>query len=200
MPLLIASYRKLQALAMLVGEAAAHNTQNKSGRPAVQSVVSTSVTIAGVVLMAVVLLGLSATILPSWKIFIVLGIIIAIITALSWRLFVKIYSKAQVSLRETLDQPAVVTERQHPSLAGLLVSAQLVAVTITPESIANKRLIRELALRSETGASIVGLERAGVTTVNPGPDEELLAGDQVLLLGKAEQLEKARTLLLQPKI
>ena len=59
----------------------------------------------------VVLLGLSATILPSWKILIVLGIIIAIITALSWRLFVKIYSKAQVSLRETLDQPTVVTER-----------------------------------------------------------------------------------------
>jgi CPA2 family monovalent cation:H+ antiporter-2 len=199
MPLLIASYRKLQALAMLVGEAAAHNTQIASGRPAVKSVVSTSVTIAGVVVMAVVLLGLSATILPSWKIFIVLGIIIAIITALSWRLFVKIYSKAQVSLRETLDQPTVITERRHPSLAGLLAQAQLAAVTIPPESIADRRLIRELALRSETGASIVGIERAGVTTVNPGPEEELFAGDQVLLLGKAGQLEKARTMLLQPK-
>ncbi len=199
MPLLIASYRKLQALAMLVGEAAAHNTQNKSGRPAVKSVVTNGVSIAGVILMAVVLLGLSATILPSWKILIVLGIIIAIITALSWRLFVKIYSKAQVSLRETLDQPTVVTERRNPSLAGLLVQAQLAAVTITPECAASGRLIRELALRSETGASIVGLERAGVTTVNPGPDEELLAGDQVLLLGKAGQLEKARALLMQAK-
>jgi K+/H+ antiporter YhaU regulatory subunit KhtT len=28
--------------------------------------------------------------------------------------------------------------------------------------------------------------------VNPGPDEELLAGDQLLLLGTPEQLARAR--------
>jgi CPA2 family monovalent cation:H+ antiporter-2 len=58
-------------------------------------------------------------------------------------------------------------------------------------------LIRELELRTKTGASIVAIERNGVNNVNPGPDEELLVNDQVLLLGSAAQLEKARKHLLE---
>jgi CPA2 family monovalent cation:H+ antiporter-2 len=72
-------------------------------------------------------------------------------------------------------------------------------VTIPADSAANGRLIRELQLRTETGASIVGIERAGATMVNPGPDEELLGGDKVLLLGQRGQLETARSLLAQPR-
>ena len=73
----------------------------------------------------------------------------------------------------------------------------MASVSISPDSPAHGRLIRELQLRTETGASIVGIDRAGVTTVNPGPDEELMAGDQVLLLGQPSQLEKARSFLSQ---
>ena len=196
MPMLIASYRKLQALAMLIGEAAGHKVQNRAGRNAVKNVISTSVTISGTVLLAVLLLLLSAAILPSWKILIVLGLIIAGITALLWRSFVRIYSKAQVSLRETLDQPTMFLERRQASLAGLMEKARVIPVTIEPGTPASGRLIRELNLRNETGVSIVGIERAGVTTVNPGPDEELLTGDQVLLLGLPGQLEKARDVLI----
>jgi monovalent cation:H+ antiporter-2, CPA2 family len=57
------------------------------------------------------------------------------------------------------------------------------------------KLIRELVLRTVTGASIVGLERSGANIINPGPDEELQPGDQVLLLGSRAQLEAARALL-----
>ena len=57
------------------------------------------------------------------------------------------------------------------------------------------RLIRELELRARTGASIVAVERAGKTLVNPGPDDEVHAGDTLLLLGSAGQLEKALPLL-----
>ncbi len=31
------------------------------------------------------------------------------------------------------------------------------------------RVIRELALRTATGASVVGIERAGITIINTGP-------------------------------
>ena len=58
-------------------------------------------------------------------------------------------------------------------------------------------LIRELELRTKTGASIVAIERAGANNVNPGPDEELQVNDQVLLLGNPAQLEKARKHLLE---
>ena len=48
-------------------------------------------------------------------------------------------------------------------------------------------------LRTRTGASIVGIERSGANIINPGPDEELQSGDQVLLLGTKDQLNAART-------
>ena len=54
------------------------------------------------------------------------------------------------------------------------------------------KLIRELALRTKTGASVVGIERAGKAIINPGPDEELLPGDQILIIGSADQLASAR--------
>ena len=56
-------------------------------------------------------------------------------------------------------------------------------VRVPVESAAARKLIRELQLRSHTGASIIGIERSGASLVNPGPDEELQPGDQVLLLG-----------------
>jgi K+:H+ antiporter len=57
------------------------------------------------------------------------------------------------------------------------------------------KMIAELRVRSQTGASIVGIERDGTSIVNPGPHEELESGDQVLLIGSEDQLQAARELL-----
>ena len=74
----------------------------------------------------------------------------------------------------------------------MLQAAQIEPVKISDDSPARGKLIRELALRTVTGASVVAIERAGETLVNPGPDEEILGGDQILVLGRREQLEAAR--------
>jgi CPA2 family monovalent cation:H+ antiporter-2 len=63
------------------------------------------------------------------------------------------------------------------------------------DSAAARKLIRELQLRTQTGASIIGIERGGESLINPGPDEELRAGDQILLLGNRAQLGLARKAL-----
>jgi len=65
-------------------------------------------------------------------------------------------------------------------------------VAVAHGSPAERRMIRELQLRATTGASVVGIARGSASMVNPGPDEELLAGDQLLLLGTPEQLARAR--------
>jgi K+/H+ antiporter YhaU regulatory subunit KhtT len=44
----------------------------------------------------------------------------------------------------------------------------------------------------------VGIEREGHPIVNPGPDEELRAGDRVLLIGTEGQLAGATPLLGNP--
>ena len=38
----------------------------------------------------------------------------------------------------------------------------------------------------------MGIERNGTSLINPGPDEELQHGDQVLLLGNRKQLDAAK--------
>jgi CPA2 family monovalent cation:H+ antiporter-2 len=74
----------------------------------------------------------------------------------------------------------------------LLREANLETVSIRADSAAAGRLIRELELRTTTGASIVAVERAGANLLNPGADEEIQPGDQVLLLGSRAQLDAAR--------
>ena len=61
-------------------------------------------------------------------------------------------------------------------------------VLVHPGSRVAGKLIRELELRTRTGASVVGIERNGENIVNPGPDEELRVGDKLLLLGSSDQI------------
>ena len=80
----------------------------------------------------------------------------------------------------------------------MLRDALLETVPLPPQSSAAGKLIRELQLRSRTGASIVGIERAGENIINPGPDEELRAEDCVLLIGTRGQLDAAAPWLTSP--
>ena len=83
-------------------------------------------------------------------------------------------------------------------MPGILRDADLDTVRVAAASAAAGKLIRELRLRTATGASIVGIERNGASIINPGPDEELQAGDSVLILGNREQRAAARALFENP--
>jgi len=58
--------------------------------------------------------------------------------------------------------------------------------------------VQRLDLRARTGATLVAVVRSGSTVVNPAADFALQAGDNVVLLGEPEQLERARLLLEAP--
>ena len=103
--------------------------------------------------------------------------IVAVITWLLWRSFIKIYSKAQAALEETFAQPPAPRPNPAPAaLPSMLREADLETITIAADSAVAGKLIRELELRTRTGASIVGIERNGANIINPGPDEELQLG------------------------
>jgi CPA2 family monovalent cation:H+ antiporter-2 len=196
LPLLVATYRKLQALGMLLGEMAALRLKQEPHAAAVQAIVSNTVPLAGAVGLGLLVLVLSAALLPSWRILVALLLVVAAVTALFWRTLIRIYSKGQVALEETFNQPPPVSFHEAPPLAAVLKEAEIQSVTLAAGSPAKGKLIRELSLRTQTGASIVAIERGGTNLINPGPDEELQAGDQVLLLGSRAQLEAARRQLL----
>src|SRR6185436_14009648 len=102
-------------------------------------------------------LVLSSTLLPPLKVLFVLGAVLAMIAWLFWRWFVRVYSKAQVALQESLAASTAVEIPHEPvPLPPALREANLETHVVASSSAATGKLIRELALRTRTGASIVG--------------------------------------------
>ena len=161
--------------------------------PRLRAVVATMILIGFSTLAVAWMVVIGLTIIPPWPVLVVLLLALAISVAFMWRRFSQLYARAQYSLRETLSQPPETTQHEKP-LSSLLQDAQLETVHIVEGSDVAGRLIREIQLRSQTGASVVGIDRGGASIVNPGPDEELLVGDKVLLIGTSQHLEAARRL------
>jgi K+/H+ antiporter YhaU regulatory subunit KhtT len=108
---------------------------------------------------------------------------------------VRIYSRAQIALNETLLELPNLRPEEVKAMPELLNEAELETIEIPAGAGVIERKLRDIPLRAQTGASIVAIERAGQRVINPGPDEVLCRGDRVLLLGQAEQLPGARALL-----
>ncbi len=197
LPMFIATSRKLQALGMLIAETKVTEQAAGERTAAIRSVVAQIIAMAGTVMLGLLVIALSSTLLPSFKVFAGLLVVAGLIGWLLRRSFIRVYSKAQFALAETLTQPPAphAPPTPTPQLPPLLREADLLSVGIATGSPAAGQRVRELQLRSRCGASIVGIERDGTNLVNPDPEEELRVGDQVLLLGNRAQLEAAAALL-----
>ena len=199
LPLLIASFRKLQALGLLVAELKVSPAAAGERTAAIRAVIAHLIPVAGIVALGLYVLALSSAVLPPLKVLLLLLIVVGLVTALLWRSFIKIYARAQVALEQTFARPSSPRHEPAPApLPAILRDANLDTVSVAAASAAAGKLIRELRLRTVTGASIVGIERNGASIINPGPDEELLAGDRVLILGNRAQLNAARALFEKP--
>jgi len=193
LPLLIAVFRKLRALAMLLSEMSVTRKAGGANTLALRAVVANTILAAGCLVLMLIVLLLSSAILPSWKLLVAQALIVAVTAVLLQRSFTRLYSRAQFALQQTLNEPPV--PRHEPvarALPPILREAVLATVRLPENSQAAGKLIGELRLRTETGASIVGIQRDGTSIINPGPDEELRAGDEVLLLGSEAHLASAR--------
>lgn len=199
LPLFIATFRKLQALGLLLAETKVTQASAGERTAAIRSVVAQVIPIAGSIALGLFVLVLSSALLPTFNVLLMLLAIVALLTWLLWRSFIKVYSKAQVALEQTFaQQPAPPPGQAPAALPSLLREADLETISLAADSPAAGKLIRELELRTRTGASIVAIERGGANLINPGPDEELQAGDRVLLLGTRDRLDSAKAALSKP--
>jgi len=199
LPLLIATFRKLQALGLLIAETKVNPATAGERTAAIRAIVAQVVPISGSIVLALFILALSTALAPSKEVFAVLIALAVVITWLLWRSSTRIYSKAQAALEETFAQQPPHRPEQAPSAPpSLLQETDLELVTLAPDSSAAGKRIRELELRTRTGASIVGIQRDDTKIFNPDPDEELHPGDQVLLVGTRTQLDLAKAKLAKP--
>lgn len=194
LPLLIANFRKLQALGLLVAEVSVRPAAAGESTASIRAFIAQAIPLAGAVALALLVMALSSPLLPPLEVLLVLLLIVALVMWVWWRAFVKWHSKAQVALIETFERPPPPRPESTTQFFRLLSHAQIRVVLVDAGSPVAGKLIRELEVRSRTGASVVGIERNGENIINPGPDEELRAGDKLLLLGSSDQLAQVTEL------
>lgn len=98
LPFLIAAYRKLKALSMLLAEMSLKGSNIK-----LQRVIAEVIPALSMIAILVLLSALSSTILPSRETLIIVIAVTAVLTLVLWRWFVKIHSRLQIALFETLE-------------------------------------------------------------------------------------------------
>lgn len=92
----------------------------------------------------------------------------------------------------------VKSHSEHEILAELLNAAELIDIAwrkVPEDSILEGRSLKEAALRSRTGATVVAIMRNGELILNPTIDTEFKAGDRLGMLGSTEQIGAAAALL-----
>lgn len=76
-------------------------------------------------------------------------------------------------------------------IAEALMTASTETHFVEADSYAVGKTIGELGLRKKTGVSIIALTRERHTEINPGPETRIEAEDVLVLLGGAEQIDRA---------
>jgi CPA2 family monovalent cation:H+ antiporter-2 len=161
----------------------------------VRAVVSTVFLVLGSLFLGGWIALLSSTILPGTRSLLLLTPLLLFLLYLLRDTFHKLYVQGKGALVATFDNHALEKDPVAKEEKGHLLEARLEAFMVSADNPCVGRLIGETGMRTRTGASIVGIGRAGNRIINPGPDEEISAGDQLLLLGDRQQLAAAGALL-----
>ena len=103
LPFLIAAYRKIKALSMLLAEMSVNPERAGQYTMPVRKMISEVIPIVSVLIILLLVSVLSASILPPTKWLWLVVLLFALLVPLLWSRFVKLHSRLQIALMETLD-------------------------------------------------------------------------------------------------
>ncbi|HET8941309.1 MAG TPA: cation:proton antiporter [Rudaea sp.] len=99
LPFLIAAYRKLKALAMMLAEVSVHAGRHTQR---VRRIVAEVLPVVSMAAMLLLVCALSSSILPPFELLIAVFVMGALILVVLWRALVKLHSRLQIALLDTL--------------------------------------------------------------------------------------------------
>ncbi len=192
---LIAIWRNMEALSMIMSEGVARSAARTSLRPLLQTVFKA---VSGIIFLAWLLLLVPFGLWTFWAVCFIAALVLLFAPFL-WRRVIKLHSKFEVDFRErmkaattlgaTSGLPASVLEQPQEW------NLEIDEVTVPFRAEHAGRTIADLGLRRRFGVSIMTIDRQGYLIANPDGSEKLYAGDKLLLLGGREQLSDAEQLL-----
>ena len=103
LPFLIAAYRKLKALSMLLAEMGVKPEMAGRHTVRVRKVIAEVIPLLSLLVIFLLLAALSASILPTSELLVVVVALAALVAALLWRWLIRVHTRMQVALLETLD-------------------------------------------------------------------------------------------------
>ncbi|MNZ53713.1 Inner membrane protein YbaL [compost metagenome] len=104
LPCLIAAYRKLKALAMLLAEMGVKAETAGRHTARVRRVISELIPLLSLGGILLLVAALSSSILPTTELLVVVALVAALVIAVLWRWFIRVHSRIQIALMETLEQ------------------------------------------------------------------------------------------------
>jgi CPA2 family monovalent cation:H+ antiporter-2 len=103
LPFLIAAYRKLKALSMLLAEMGVKAEMAGRHTQRVRRVIAEVIPILSLLVIFLLLAALSSSILPTIELLILIAVVAAVVAGLLWRWFIRVHTRMQAALLETLD-------------------------------------------------------------------------------------------------
>ncbi|AQW70604.1 cation:proton antiporter [Pseudomonas putida] len=103
LPFLIAAYRKLKALSMLLAEMGVKPEMAGRHTQRVRRVIAEVIPLISLLVIFLLLSALSASILPTNELLLIIAIVAAVVVALLWRWFIRVHTRMQIALLETLE-------------------------------------------------------------------------------------------------
>ncbi|MDD2089185.1 cation:proton antiporter [Pseudomonas guariconensis] len=103
LPFLIAAYRKLKALSMLLAEMSVKPEMAGRHTQRVRRVIAEVIPLLSLLVIFLLLSALSASILPTNELLLVIAVVAAVVVALLWRWFIRVHTRMQIALLETLE-------------------------------------------------------------------------------------------------
>ncbi|MBA6135446.1 MULTISPECIES: cation:proton antiporter [Pseudomonas] len=103
LPFLIAAYRKLKALSMLLAEMGVKPEMAGRHTQRVRRVIAEVIPLMSLLVIFLLLSALSASILPTSELLLVIAVVAAVVVALLWRWFIRVHTRMQIALLETLE-------------------------------------------------------------------------------------------------
>jgi CPA2 family monovalent cation:H+ antiporter-2 len=138
----------------------------------------------GVPVMAILLVGVGLLVIPLWR--------------SATNLEGHVRAGAQVIL-EALAAQSATSSPSAPSPAAMLPGlGNATTVAIVAGSPAVGRTLKQINLRGLTGATVIAIDRDAADVIYPTGDEELRAGDALILTGTAEAVQAAQDLVRAP--
>ena len=105
LPMLIAVYRKAEALGMLLAEIGIRERLAGSYTQAIRNVLARVIPLATLLALGLLVSALGSAILPPRGIAITLAVLGVVLAVVSWRGLVRIHARLQAALKETLEKP-----------------------------------------------------------------------------------------------